>query len=54
VLEPYECAPGCELCAKACRPQAIVMPPHAVLYQRVESPARANGATCTCGKEDEL
>jgi len=37
VLEPYECAPGCQLCAKACTRQAISMPPVAVLHRRAES-----------------
>ena len=39
VLEPYECSPGCELCAKACKRHAIVMPPKAILYQRVDTPS---------------
>ncbi|MCD6520151.1 MAG: ferredoxin family protein [Anaerolineae bacterium] len=37
VLEPYECAPGCQLCAKVCPRKAIVMPPKEALHQRVDS-----------------
>ena len=36
VMEPYECVPGCELCARACRPHAIILPPRSLLHQRVE------------------
>jgi len=32
VLEPYECAPGCQLCAKTCPRRAIVMPPREALH----------------------
>ena len=39
VLEPYECALGCELCAKACPTGAIIMPPRAMLHQRTDSPS---------------
>lgn len=59
VLEPYECAPGCQLCARACTRGAIMMPARAALHQRVDSPANAHaspacdgcsGADCkTCG-----
>jgi len=49
VLEPYECAPGCEKCARACLPQAIIMPPRAVLYQRPGgSSADSPGACARC------
>lgn len=37
VLEPYECAVGCELCAKACPTGAISMPPRAMLHQRTDA-----------------
>ena len=36
VLEPYECAVGCELCAKACPTGAISMPPRSMLHQRTD------------------
>jgi hypothetical protein len=39
-LEPYDCATGCELCAKPCKPQAISMPKRTVLLQRVENLGR--------------
>ena len=39
VWEPYECAPGCTVCARACPPKAIVMPPRQILHQRVDAPA---------------
>jgi NAD-dependent dihydropyrimidine dehydrogenase PreA subunit len=53
VLEPYECAPGCELCAKACPRQAIIMPPRAVLYQRVEGSAGTTNPACRgCNQQD--
>jgi len=52
-LEPYECAPGCELCAKACPRQAIIMPPRAVLYQRVEGSAGTTNPACRgCNQQD--
>ena len=60
VLEPYECAPGCQLCARACTRGAIMMPARETLHQRVETQGRAhapsgcsgcNGADCkTCGE----
>jgi len=50
VLEPYECAAGCQLCAKACTRQAIVMPPMAVLQRRVDPrPPGGFGGGCTGG-----
>lgn len=53
VLEPYECAPGCEQCAKSCKPKAIVMPPRAVLYQRMESVKGTVASECKlCTQED--
>jgi len=36
VMEPYECIQGCELCARACKPRAIILPPRSLLHQRVE------------------
>lgn len=60
VLEPYECAPGCELCARACTRGAIIMPARAALHQPVDSAAQArsspacdecDGSDCkTCGR----
>lgn len=52
VLEPYECAPGCEQCAKACAPQAIIMPPRAVLYQRVEKAGVGADPCQACSAQD--
>ena len=42
VWQPYECAPACQLCARACKPKAISMPPIAVLHRRVETPSVAD------------
>jgi len=52
VLEPYECAPGCTLCAKACGAHAIIMPPREVLHRSTapnpaSSPMSA-GACASC------
>jgi len=40
VWEPYECALGCTICARACPPKAIIMPPRQLLHQRVDAPAQ--------------
>jgi NAD-dependent dihydropyrimidine dehydrogenase PreA subunit len=52
VLEPYECAPGCELCARACTRDAIIMPARATLHQNADSqaamPAECAGCTLDC------
>lgn len=42
VLEPYECAPGCQLCARACSRGAIVMPARAALHQNVDAQHHAH------------
>jgi len=52
VLEPYECAPGCDKCARACAPQAIIMPPRAALYQRMEGSGSGGGACGVCSAQD--
>jgi len=44
VWQPYACAPGCTICAQACQPKAIVMPPRQVLHQRLDAPGQG-GAT---------
>jgi len=46
VLEPYECAPGCQLCARACPRKAIVMPPPEVLHQRIPEPGVSGADPC--------
>jgi len=39
VLEPYECMPGCQRCARACTRDAIIMPARATLYQNTDAQA---------------
>mgnify|MGYP000843539384 FL=1 len=61
VLEPYECAPACQLCARACKRGAIMMPARESLHQRIDAQGHThapagcsgcNGADCkTCGQE---
>ena len=46
VVEPYECAPGCQFCARACASRAIVLPPPAVLHRRVGAPTGAADDPC--------
>lgn len=48
VLEPYECAPGCQLCARACAPRAIVMPPPEVLHRRTTIAPGSSGESGAC------
>ncbi|NLG28537.1 MAG: 4Fe-4S dicluster domain-containing protein [Chloroflexi bacterium] len=48
VLEPYECAAGCQRCAQACPRGAIVMPPLAALHVRTDSPHHEDSCA-TCG-----
>lgn len=47
VLEPYECAPGCHLCARACTRSAIMMPARATLYQQIDRASPAMPSACT-------
>ena len=49
VLEPYECAPGCQLCFRACTRGAIVMPARESLHQRVETPGQGHAASGCAG-----
>mgnify|MGYP005840084353 CR=1 FL=1 len=46
VWQPYECAPACQLCAKACPRKAISMPPLAVLHRRVEAQGASAADPC--------
>jgi NAD-dependent dihydropyrimidine dehydrogenase PreA subunit len=56
VLEPYECAPGCQLCAKACPRKALIMPPRESLHQPISQHSEPACDTCsqtecpTCGQ----
>ena len=53
VLEPYECAPACQLCARACKRGAIMMPAQSTLHQRVDSgPRSSRGAGCDTAECD--
>jgi len=53
VLEPYECAPACQLCARACPRSAIMMPAQSTLHQRVDSgPRSSRGAGCDTAECD--
>jgi NAD-dependent dihydropyrimidine dehydrogenase PreA subunit len=53
-LEPYECAPGCDQCARACVPAAILMPPRAVLYQRAETSSACGACTGAPGADCDV
>jgi NAD-dependent dihydropyrimidine dehydrogenase PreA subunit len=47
VLEPYECAPGCQLCFRACARRAIVMPPREALHQPVSQQKASACDSCS-------
>ncbi|GEM_PF-201004 len=53
VLEPYECAPGCQFCAKACALGAISMPPPAVLHRREHKDHGLVGDVCAACPPEE-
>ena len=53
VLEPYECAPGCQLCARACTRGAIMMPARATLHQQVDRSSPVIPSACAgCASTD--
>lgn len=49
VLEPYECAPGCQLCFRACKRGAIVMPARESLHHRSDAQGHAHPSSGCSG-----